>query len=322
MASGIVIVALALAALFCAALALRFLAAERAALAERDALRRRLDDLERSSAAEERRLALDARRAREDAEAASRSRDEFVATVSHELRTPLNTVLGWARLLRSGKLDGAGTAKAIDAIERGASTQAQIVDDLLDVARIARGELRLDVRTVELVPIVEAALSAVRPAASARGIAIAVALEPGAGPVSGDPGRLQQVVWNLISNAVKFTPPGGRVSVRLRAEEDAAVIRVSDTGEGIDPEFAPHLFERFRQGDSSPTRPHGGIGAGLAIVRHIVEAHGGEVSAHSEGRGKGATFVVRLPISRRPADSAKPGGASAAGRRMTSARPN
>jgi signal transduction histidine kinase len=263
MAAWILIVAGALAALSVAA-ALQ-------ARAERDALRRRLEEL-------------------------ARSRDELVAAVSHELRTPLNTVLGWARLLRCGRLNPADAARAVEAIERGATAQARIVDDLLDVARVARGELRLDLRTVELVPVIEAAAASVRPAATARGIALAIAFEPGAGPVSGDPGRLQQVVWNLLSNAVKFTPEGGRVDVRLRPDGGAAVICVTDTGEGFEPAFAPHLFERFRQADSSSTRPHGGIGAGLALVRHVVEAHGGTVSAHSDGRGKGATFTVRLPV--------------------------
>ena len=283
MAAVVVIVACAVAALsVVAALQVR---------SERDALRRELEDLERS-------------------------RDELVATVSHELRTPLNTVLGWARLLRCGKLDASGTARAVDAIERSATAQARIVDDLLDVARVARGELRLDVQTVELVPVVEAALAAVRPAAAARGIALSIALEPDAGPVSGDPGRLQQVVWNLLSNAVKFTPEGGRVEVRLRPEGDSAVLRVIDTGEGFDPAFAPHLFERFRQADSSSTRHHGGIGAGLALVRHVVEAHGGTVSAQSEGRGKGATFTVRLPSVRRLAAA----GGGATGPRTAAAR--
>ncbi len=283
MTAVLLIVACALAAVsVAAALSVR---------AERDALRRRLEEVEQS-------------------------RDELVASVSHELRTPLNTVLGWARLLRCGKLDAAATARAVDAIERGAMAQARIVDDLLDVACVARGELRLDVRTIELVPIVEAALAAVRPAACARGIALSVALEPGAGPVSGDPGRLQQVVWNLLSNAVKFTPEGGRIEVRLRPEDGHAVIRVTDTGEGFEPAFAPHLFERFRQADSSSTRPHGGIGAGLALVRHVVEAHGGTVSAQSEGRGKGATFTVRLPGVHR--DTAA--GAGATGPRTAAAR--
>ncbi|HET8542308.1 MAG TPA: HAMP domain-containing sensor histidine kinase [Anaeromyxobacter sp.] len=284
MSSGILVVACALAVVLAAVAALR-------ARSERDALRRRLDDLERS-------------------------RDELVACVSHELRTPLNAVLGWARLLHSGRLDAACAARAIEGIERGATAEAQIVDDLLDVARIARGELRLDVRAVDLVPVVEAAVAAVRPAAATRGIALSVALEPKPGAVSGDPGRLQQAVWNLLSNAVKFTPEGGRVEVRLRREGDAAVIRVTDTGEGFDAAFAPHLFERFRQADSSLTRPHGGIGAGLAIVRHVVEAHGGTVSGYSAGRGRGATFTVRLPVARR----AVAPGAGAPGPRTAAAR--
>ncbi len=275
---------------FGCALLLASAAAALKARAERDALRRRVEDLEAA-------------------------RDDLVAAIGHELRTPLNTVLGWARLLRCGKLDAAGTARAVEAIERGATAQARIVDDLLDVARVARGELRLDVRTVELVPVVEAAVAAVRPAAGARGIALSVALEPDAGPILGDPGRLQQVVWNLLSNAVKFTPEGGRVEVRLRAERGSAVIRVSDTGEGFDPELAPHLFERFRQGDSSSTRLHGGIGAGLALVRHVGEAHGGTVAAHRDGRGKGATFTVTLPAVRRPGRA----GAGAAGPRTAAA---
>ncbi len=259
--------------------------------------------------------ARDALRAR--IEALEAARDDLVAAIGHELRTPLNAVLGWARLLRSGKLDAAGTARAVEAIERGATAQARIVDDLLDVARVARGELRLDVRPVDLVPVVEAALAAVRPAAAARGIALSAALEPGAGPVPGDSGRLQQVFWNLLCNAVKFTPEGGRVEVWLRGEEGAAVVRVTDTGEGFDPAFAPYLFERFRQADSSSTRLHGGIGAGLALVRHVVEAHGGTVAAHSEGRGKGATFTVRLPVVRpvRRAGSASTGPRTAAAAR-------
>lgn len=298
MASGLLLFAGLLAATSAAA-ALRARAGRRRAEREREALRRRLEDVERTAREDRTRLEADARRARDAVACAERARDDLVAAVSHELRTPLNVVLGWARLLRSGKLDAAGTARALEAIERGASSQARIVDDLLDVARLARGELRLDLRTVELVPVVEAALAAIRPAAAARGLRLAVALEPCAGPVSGDPGRLQQVVWNLLCNAVKFTPEGGRVEVRLHAEGDAAVVRVSDTGEGLDPGFVPHLFERFRQGDASTTRAHGGIGAGLAIVREVVEAHGGTVSAHSDGPGKGATFTVRLPAIRR-----------------------
>ncbi len=260
------------------------------------------DITERRRMEEERgKLLASEQAARTDAERASRAKDEFIATVSHELRTPLNGVLGWARLLRSGKLDKDATARAVEAIERNATTQAQIVDDLLDVSRIVRGQLRLDVRAIELTPIIEAAIDTVRPAAQARNIIVAAVLSPRAGPVSGDAGRLQQVVWNLLSNAIKFTPPGGRVEVLLERGEEGVRIEVKDTGVGIDPAFASHLFERFRQADSSSTRAHGGLGIGLAIVRHLVEAHGGTVSAKSEGLGKGAIFTVGLPVpSRRP----------------------
>jgi signal transduction histidine kinase/CheY-like chemotaxis protein len=296
--------------------------ARRALEREREALRRGAEELRRDAGVERARAAADRERlesaeriARADAERSDRAKDEFVATVSHELRTPLNAVLGWARLLRLGKLDPAAAARGIETIERSAQAQAQIVDDLLDVSRIARGELRLDVRPVELVPVIEAALEAVRPAAAARNISIAAVLVPRAGPVAGDPGRLQQVVWNLLANAVKFTPPGGRVEIRLAREEGEVAIRVRDTGAGIDPAFLPHLFERFRQADSSSTRVHGGLGLGLALVRHLVEAHGGRVSAVSDGPGRGATFTVRLPISAarfRAAEAAAPARASPA----------
>ena len=284
------------------------------ALAAHDrALRRRCRQLEaelanvrRTHEEERERLSESERRAREEAEQAARSRDEFVATVSHELRTPLNSVLGWARLLRLGKLDQAGVARAVEAIERGAATQAQIVDDVLDVSRILHGELRLDVRPVDLVPVIEAAVEAVRPAAAARQIRVALALSPQAGPVPGDQARLQQVIWNLVSNAVKFTPAGGGVEIRLDRAPGEVVIAVRDTGMGIDPAFIPHLFERFRQADSSSTRAHGGLGLGLAMVRHLTEAHGGTVSAQSEGRGRGATFIVRLPAAAPGGDLAVP----------------
>jgi signal transduction histidine kinase len=243
--------------------------------------------------------AAEAREARAAEERAARAKDDLVATVSHELRTPLNVVLGWARLLRQGKLDPAAAARAVETIERSATAQAAVVDDLLDDARIGKGELRLDVRPVELVPVVEAALDAVRPAAAARGVALAAVLMPRAGVVAGDAGRLQQVVWNLLANAVKFTRSGGRVEVRLEPDGADVAIRVKDTGEGIAPELLPHLFERFRQGDGSATRAHGGLGMGLAIVRHVVEAHGGTVAAESAGAGRGSTFTVRLPVGAR-----------------------
>ncbi len=269
------------------------------------------DMSERRRTEEERAQLLSRERAaRAEAEKANRAKDEFIATVSHELRTPLNAVLGWARLLRIGKLDGDANARAIEAIERNATTQAQIVDDLLDVSRIIRGQLRLDVRPVDLVPVIEAAMDTVRPAAAARNIGIAAVLTPRAGPVAGDPGRLQQVVWNLLSNAIKFTPSGGRVEVRLEQRGDDVAVQVKDTGAGIDPAFLPHLCERVRQADSSSTRAHGGLGIGLAIVRHLVEAHGGTVSAESAGPGKGASFTVSLPARPaarpRPADVVRP----------------
>ncbi|HUK66568.1 MAG TPA: ATP-binding protein [Anaeromyxobacteraceae bacterium] len=269
----------------------------------RDIRERRRVEEERSS------LLVRERAARADAEQASRAKDEFIATLSHELRTPLNSVLGWARLLRLGKLDATSTRRAVEAIERGATTQAQIVDDLLDMARIVRGQLRLDVRPVELVPVIEAAIDTVRPAAAARGIAIAAGLDPKAGPVAGDPGRLQQVAWNLFTNAIKFTPSGGKVEVRLAHKGDHVELSVKDTGSGIPAEFLPHVFERFRQADSSTTRAHGGLGLGLSIVRHIVEAHGGTVSADSPGLGQGSVFTVSLPIFQnrpRPRDAESP----------------
>ena len=269
--------------------------------------------------AEVTRLAAAVQAAQDGEARAARVREELVATVSHELRTPLNVVLGWARLLRQGKLDAAGAARAAETIERSATAQAQIVDDLLDGARIARGELRLDVRPVDLVPVVEAALDAVRPAAVARTIQLAAVLMPRAGTVSGDPGRLQQVVWNLLSNGVKFTPPGGRVEVRLEPDGDGVAIRVRDTGAGLAPDLAPLLFERFRQADSSSTRAHGGLGMGLALVRHIVEAHGGTVAAESPGPGKGSTFTVRLPCAGARRRGAAEGARGAAGERPASA---
>lgn len=269
----------------------------------------RLDALESVRlAAEEARTVAEAERGqlleREQAarlalERANRTKDEFIATVSHELRTPISAVLGWARLLRTGRLDPAASARAVEVIERSATAQAQLVDDLLDVSRVERGELRLYVRPVDLLAVVEAAVEAVRPAATARGTSISVELDPAAGPVVGDPARLQQVTWNLLSNAIKFTPHGGHVDVRISRQGDHAALLVRDDGVGIAPDFIQHVFERFRQADSSRTRAFGGLGLGLSIVRHLVEAHGGTVEAASDGTGKGATFTVRLPIGTR-----------------------
>lgn len=236
------------------------------------------------------------RDARAAAEAANRTKDEFLATLSHELRTPLMAILGWATMLGSGKLDAASTARAATVIHRNARLQAQLVEDLLDVSRIITGKLRLDVGPVDLEPVVRAALEAVAPAAEAKGVELATVVEPSVLRISGDAGRLQQVVWNLLSNAVKFTPAGGKVTTVLARSEDHAVIRVSDTGKGIRAEFLPYVFERFHQADSATTRLHGGLGLGLAIVRHLVELHGGTVSVVSAGEGRGATFSVALPM--------------------------
>jgi signal transduction histidine kinase len=238
-------------------------------------------------------------RAMREAEEANRMKDEFLATLSHELRTPLNAMLGWAQVLRLGKLDPAASARALETIERNARAQAQLIADLLDVSRIITGKLRLDFQPVELRRIVESALDSVRPAADAKGIRLDVSLGPLASPVLGDADRLQQVAWNLLSNAIKFTPRDGAVEVRLRQNGASAEVRVSDTGAGIRPDFLPYVFDRFRQAESTITRSHGGLGLGLSIVRHLVELHGGTVEVQSEGEGKGATFSVLLPV--RPA---------------------
>jgi PAS domain S-box-containing protein len=234
--------------------------------------------------------------AREEAEAANRTKDEFLATVSHELRTPLNAILGWAHMLRANKLDETTQSRALETIERNAKAQAQLIEDILDVSRIVTGKLRLDVRPVELAPVLEAAIDSVRPAADAKEIRVETILDPRAGPVSGDANRLQQIVWNLVANAVKFTSKGGRVQVRLERVASHVEIVVSDTGQGISAEFLPYVFERFRQADATSTRRYGGLGLGLAIVRHLAEMHGGVVRAESLGEERGATFTVTLPL--------------------------
>ena len=236
------------------------------------------------------------RAARAEAETANRMKDEFLATLSHELRTPLTAMLGWARLLRSGELDSDTAARAVETIESNARLQAQLIEDLLDVSRIILGKLPLGVRPVELAMVTEAALDAVRPAAAAKCIRLSRVLDPTTGLVSGDPDRLQQVVWNLLSNAVKFTPSKGQVEIRLERVGRFAQITVNDTGKGISAEFLPFVFDRFRQADSSSTRVHGGLGLGLALARHLVELHGGSVHAASAGEGKGSTFSVQLPL--------------------------
>jgi signal transduction histidine kinase/ActR/RegA family two-component response regulator len=234
--------------------------------------------------------------ARLDAEAASRAKDEFLATLSHELRTPLNAILGWASILTRAPGDEARTAQAMQAIERSARTQSHLVDELLDVSRLVSGQMRLTLSTVSLNAVVDDALESVRPAAEARKLELVKRADGPMRTLRVDARRLQQVIWNLLSNAVRFTPPGGRIEISLREVDDQAEIRVTDTGIGIHPDFLPHVFERFRQADSSITRAHGGLGLGLAIVRHLVELHGGTVDAESEGEGRGAVFTVRLPI--------------------------
>lgn len=247
--------------------------------------------------AEEERVELleSERSARADAEQANRLKDEFLATLSHELRTPLNAVIGWARMLKSGRLDQESAEHALQVIERNAWAQKQIIEDILDVSRVVTGKLQLKVAPLDLVTVVEGALDAVRPAIEAKEIRVETIIDAGLKMISGDADRLQQVVWNLLSNAVKFSPPGGKVEISVSQTGGHMQIRVSDTGPGIDPAFLPHVFERFRQADGSTTRTHGGLGLGLAIVRHLVELHGGVITAENAANG-GAVFTVRLPL--------------------------
>jgi signal transduction histidine kinase/ActR/RegA family two-component response regulator len=237
------------------------------------------------------------RAARETAETATRAKDEFLAILSHELRTPLNAVYGWARMLQAGQVRGEPAARAIDTIVRNANAQVQLIDDLLDVSRVITGKMRLDVRPVDPRAVVEAALDAVQPAADAKEIRIERILDPRAGPLLGDAARLQQVAWNLLMNAVKFTGRRGRIQVRLARADSHVELTVSDTGVGIAPQVLPYVFDRFKQADSSSTRGHSGLGLGLALVKYLVELHGGSVTARSAGEGQGATFVVRLPLA-------------------------
>ena len=238
----------------------------------------------------------DLKQAREAAETANRVKDEFLATVSHELRTPLNAIIGWTHLLTRGKLDEETSSRGLETIARNAAAQNQLISDLLDVSRIISGQMRFENGAVDLARVIEAAKETVRPAADARGIVLHLELEQSAGLVSGDSMRLQQIVWNLLSNAVKFTPKGGQVTVRLKREYSSVVVVVNDTGEGISAEFLPYIFDRFRQAESTTKRKHSGLGLGLAIVRHLVEAHGGTIRASSKGVGKGATFTVTFPL--------------------------
>ncbi len=267
-----------------------------------------IDDTKRAEA-ERSALLANAQTERARAEIANRAKDEFLATASHELRTPLNAILGWARLLRSGQLDASGYLRGVETIERNARAQVRLIEDILDGSRIITGKLHLEIRSLDMTQLVQAALDAVRPAAEAKGIALTLELDPEAAIMSGDPERLQQVVWNLANNAIKFTPKGGAVHVRLGRVESDIELSVADSGQGIDLDFLPHVFERFRQAEGSTTRRHGGLGLGLALVRHLVEAHGGTVRAESPGPGLGATFSARLPVravtDKRP-DSVRP----------------
>ncbi|HEY9596620.1 MAG TPA: response regulator [Cyanophyceae cyanobacterium] len=290
------------------------------------------DITDRKQAEEARAQFIREQAARQQAEATNRMKDEFLATLSHELRTPLNSVLGWVQLLRTRSFDQATTLRALETIERNAKSQAQLIEDILDVSRLIRGKLQLNRRSINLVTIVDLAVESVRPSAEAKEIQLSVQLNssvepkgslPGAGEdvestveetgeassletggskrtskallIEGDPNRLQQVVWNLLSNAIKFTPKGGTINVELECDRTQAQIRVRDTGIGIRPEFLPHVFDRFRQEDGSTTRSYGGLGLGLSIVHHLVELHGGSITAESDGEGKGATFTVKLP---------------------------
>jgi signal transduction histidine kinase len=240
--------------------------------------------------------------AREAAESANRMKDEFLATLSHELRSPLGAILTWVTMLRSGTVNPQQQMQGLAAIERNTRLQVKLIEDLLDVSRIVSGKMRLDIALVELGLVIEAALESIRPAADAKGVRLEADIRPTLGPIAGDANRLQQVIWNLVSNAVKFTPRGGRVQVLADDVESRARIRVIDTGRGIESAFLPHVYERFRQGDSSLTRSEGGLGLGLAIVRHLVEMHGGTVDAASDGLGQGSVFTVHLPFAAVQAD--------------------
>ncbi len=228
--------------------------------------------------------------ARAEAERANRLKDEFLATLSHELRTPLNAIVGWSQLLRRGPVGSEELAEGLEAIERNAKAQTQLIADLLDVSRITSGKLRLDIQPVDPAAMIDGALDAIKHAAAAKNIHVSRVLDSQIYYVSGDPSRLQQIMWNLMTNAVKFTPKGGKISVTLRRVDSLVEIGVSDTGEGIKKELLPHIFNRFQQGDASSVRQHGGLGLGLAIVKHLVEMHGGTITAQSPGEGKAHVF--------------------------------
>ncbi|HSK10382.1 MAG TPA: ATP-binding protein [Vicinamibacterales bacterium] len=287
----------------------------------RDVSERRRAETERAQRLVERALRLEAEAAEKrmealyrEADEASRLKDEFLATLSHELRTPLNAMLGWARLLRSGTLDAETRDRALESIDRNTQLLAQLVSDILDVSRIITGKLRLDRGAVDLVPLIEAALDSLRPAAEAKGLRLELHVEGRVERILADADRLVQVVWNLLANAVKFTPEGGRIRVSVTGRDGTVEISIRDTGIGIAPAFLPYVFDRFRQADASTTRAHTGLGLGLSIVRHLVELHGGTVEAASEGPGTGACFTVRLPVRPAPGPSREPPGPAMAPR--------
>lgn len=235
--------------------------------------------------------------ARAEAETANRMKDEFLATVSHEIRTPLNAIIGWSHLLRSGRLDAATAARAVETIDRNAKSQAQLIEDILDVSRMITGKLRLNTEPVDIASVINAAIDSVQLAIDSRELHLEVTLDPLARHTMGDANRLQQIVWNLLANAIKFTPSGGRIEVKVERANDNLQLSVSDTGQGIGASFLPFIFDRFRQADGTTTRQHGGLGLGLAIVRHLVELHGGTIKADSAGEGRGSTFTIKLPLA-------------------------
>src|SRR6185295_6795193 len=287
--------------------------AERALASEKERLAAALADMTRLKELRNQLLERE-QAARSSAEQANRLKDQFLAIVSHELRTPLNAILGWSDILRKGQLDPSRRARAINAIYDSSQRQARLVDELLDVSRIISGRLRLERSEVDWSEVMRAALDVARPAAEEKRIRFDVAVDPTPGPFVGDAPRLQQIVWNLLTNAVKFTPDGGRVQVRLSRVGDTIELMVADTGEGISAEFLPAVFEPFRQADGSITRRHGGLGLGLSIVKQLVEAHGGTISAESDGRGCGSRFVVHFPVSAVDADAFRSGFSAFTGR--------
>jgi signal transduction histidine kinase/ActR/RegA family two-component response regulator len=259
-------------------------------------LSRYLSELKRAEAEREQ-ILMREKAARAEAEAANRLKDEFLSTLSHELRTPLTSIIGWTSLMRAGHVKGEAHAQALETVERNARTQSRLIDDLLDLSRIISGKLLVEAREVDLASVVSDSIEVVRPAADAKRIRLSYECEPGAKIISGDAARLQQVAWNLLSNAVKFTPEGGSVYVKLLGDGSRVRLSVEDTGRGIRQEFLPHVFDRFRQADSATTRQHGGLGLGLAIVRHLAELHGATVNAESGGEGSGSTFSVTFPLA-------------------------